>query len=78
LITEVKLSGLAKLGVAKRRRREADVLFKLNYISKSLRMKRATLVGPSGKEIDTQAIDSDMVKFLTNKGATKVKINWEE
>ncbi len=78
MITEVKLSGLAKLGVAKRRRREADILSKLNYLSKGLRKKRATLLGPSGIEIDTWSIDSDMVKFLTNIGATKVKINWEE
>ncbi len=78
LITEVKLSGLAKMGVAKRRRRDADIAYKSGEILRQIRQKRAILNSPTGGRVDTASTDAEMVTFLTNNGATKVVINWTE
>ena len=79
LETKVSLSGLASLGVAKRKRRSALEENFIKLISPIfVRNKRSTLKGPSGATVDTSSIDAEMVTFMTKNGATAIIVTWTE
>jgi len=61
-LTEAKLSGLASLGVAKRRRRAVDELRPLGLI----RNKRQILTGPTGGTADTTNLDAEVEMIIRN------------